>query len=411
MDVSSRDDYQSVALIPGLLPPPNVTSNFNDPESLAPATRSVICVALALMYCFLIVRIYTRLRVTCSFGADDLLCLASAAAITAYCAFVLSKLGNPLGPHQWNVPLVRLNSEEVQLVLPMLVTTSLYFVASSLLKTALLIFYLRIFRPSKRARTLICASIGVIIPCYVIGFAVNVAKIAPNIQRTTFPDTTTITNTTQISADYASTPVQNGCATPQVKLSAAMGVFSMVTDFYVLAIPVILVPKVQLPPTRKFGVCAILLTGLLACSASLVTCVYRFKLLHSSDCIWFIVLVYITCTIELNVGIMCSCMPIGFVVLNGLNKRISDSFAKFISTHSKNNNPSNPSMQKGTSERDHFPKIPSGAITGLRSFIRKAHSSQTDRTFDMSTYNELNSIDETYHGHLERGQGNSPLRY
>lgn len=50
---------------------------------------------------------------------------------------------------------------------------------------------------------------------------------------------------------------------PQLKIAIAMSIFSVVTDIYVLAIPVNLVFQLPLPLERKVGVLAIFLTGLL----------------------------------------------------------------------------------------------------------------------------------------------------
>ena len=53
------------------------------------------------------------------------------------------------------------------------------------------------------------------------------------------------------------------CGQKQLNVSVGMGVFSTITDFYVLTIPISLVVELRLPLKRKFGVSAIFLTGLL----------------------------------------------------------------------------------------------------------------------------------------------------
>lgn len=57
--------------IPAMTPPDGVTSNFVDPESRASATRIVICIALALMSLFLVLRVYSRLKTRGTFEVDD----------------------------------------------------------------------------------------------------------------------------------------------------------------------------------------------------------------------------------------------------------------------------------------------------------------------------------------------------
>ena len=64
-------DPVAFAQIPGLTPPPGTVSNLIDPYSVAPVSRVLMGITLALMWMFLILRVYTRACVTYSFGADD----------------------------------------------------------------------------------------------------------------------------------------------------------------------------------------------------------------------------------------------------------------------------------------------------------------------------------------------------
>lgn len=70
MDLSKLDP-EMLMHIPVHPPPPGVTSNFIDPLSRAYQTRIAIGVMLALMVPLLFLRLYTRLRVTKTFGLDD----------------------------------------------------------------------------------------------------------------------------------------------------------------------------------------------------------------------------------------------------------------------------------------------------------------------------------------------------
>jgi hypothetical protein len=56
---------------------------------------------------------------------------------------------------------------------------------------------------------------------------------------------------------------QARCSQPELNLSVTQGVFSAVSDFYVLCIPLQMVWGLRLPKTRKIGVSSIFLTGLL----------------------------------------------------------------------------------------------------------------------------------------------------
>lgn len=56
---------------PAVQPPPGETSNFVDPVSRCDQIIILIAMASALVVLFVLLRIYTRLRVTHAFGADD----------------------------------------------------------------------------------------------------------------------------------------------------------------------------------------------------------------------------------------------------------------------------------------------------------------------------------------------------
>lgn len=48
-----------------------------------------------------------------------------------------------------------------------------------------------------------------------------------------------------------------------LRIASTIGVFGVVTDFYVLIIPMHLVLQLHLPVRKKVGVCGIFITGLL----------------------------------------------------------------------------------------------------------------------------------------------------
>lgn len=56
-------------------PPPGVTPNYVDPESLAPVLVACITTCLVLMIIFVGMRLYTKLFISRAFGRDD--CMSS----------------------------------------------------------------------------------------------------------------------------------------------------------------------------------------------------------------------------------------------------------------------------------------------------------------------------------------------
>ncbi|KAL8677662.1 MAG: hypothetical protein Q9186_005924 [Xanthomendoza sp. 1 TL-2023] len=80
-------------------------------------------------------------------------------------------------------------------------------------------------------------------------------------------------------------------------------------DFYLLAIPLAAVAKLQMPFRKKLGVSAIFFTGLLACASGILALYYRIQLLNTQDLTWQFTPVFIFTVMEINTGIIVSCMP------------------------------------------------------------------------------------------------------
>lgn len=57
--------------IPAMTPPAGVIPNFIDPETLAPLAKYIMYITTVLMFLIFCLRVYVRLRVTNSWGADD----------------------------------------------------------------------------------------------------------------------------------------------------------------------------------------------------------------------------------------------------------------------------------------------------------------------------------------------------
>ncbi|KAF2745750.1 hypothetical protein M011DRAFT_405812 [Sporormia fimetaria CBS 119925] len=68
-----------------------------------------------------------------------------------------------------------------------------------------------------------------------------------------------------------------------LRVSVATGVFNVVSDLYILILPLPAVRKLKLSPRRKLGVYLIFSTGGLACIASILTLAFRSKNYGTAD--------------------------------------------------------------------------------------------------------------------------------
>ncbi|ETS78138.1 hypothetical protein PFICI_10200 [Pestalotiopsis fici W106-1] len=406
---------EQLAQVPSAFPPDGVTPNFIDPATTGPAARVIIGLSLGLMYILLCLRLYTRIVATSAFGADDLLCLMSAATNTAYCGVVLSALGSPLGPHQWDVPLIKQTEHFLNKAF---VFVCLYALAAMFLKSAFLVLYLRLFGPSRAARILIWVSLVCINLFYLLIIIIDSAKCGSALRNGVIP-TIDPENFSLLEylGRFQQIQTSSGCAYPQIVLSAAMSLVSVITDFYVLAIPIGLILTIKLPTQRKIGVSAIFLTGLIACVFSIASTVYRFQLLHSDDFNW-IITIALSLTMsndqarnrsaaEINIGICCCCMPVCYVVVHRLATDFRSSWASLVrlaSSGRRGQSTKEVSGQFGRSVSNDspyqqpLPTVPRGTITGLRSFVQNVYRSRPEPMSELQSYNDLISVDENYHG-------------
>lgn len=137
-------------------------------------------------------------------------------------------------------------------------TLIFYGVSAIFLKSALLSLYLRIIEPVRTARILIWASLVIITLFYTICFVTDAVICGKFFSQ---PDISAL--------DSSHFDPDDSCSVRQRPIWAMMSVFSVVSDFYLLIIPVILTMNLRLPLRRKIGVCCMFLTGFMFVISSL----------------------------------------------------------------------------------------------------------------------------------------------
>jgi hypothetical protein len=105
--------------------------------------------------------------------------------------------------------------------------------------------YLRIFSPSRRARHLILFGITLITLFYMACLL-----------------TETISCTPRLGETWMEAASSKRCGN-DITLGYVMAAFNVLSDFYLLAIPIPVVWKLQLPLRQKVGVSAVFMTGFL----------------------------------------------------------------------------------------------------------------------------------------------------
>ncbi|KAI1126740.1 hypothetical protein F5Y10DRAFT_244236 [Nemania abortiva] len=381
----SDEDWSLLSQIPALPPPPGVESNFDNPETRADLAKIVVSLTYGLMLVFLAMRIYTRIIVTNSLGVDDYLSLAAGASITAFTGLSLSLFRSPLGPHQWDVPLSDFNASFLERTLSSIVLFSL---SSLFVKTGLLALYLRVFAPNMTARIMIWVGFATIAIFYILSIILNIHFCVPISMTTPVPDPDA----------WAKKLKASNCSQPVYNLNAAVGLFGVVSDLYVLIIPVSMIYNLRIPRNRKLGILAVFLTGLLAVALSITSTAFRFIQLESYDFTWDSIPSYTLRAAELNIGLICSCMPVVFVILKKIFQPGCHNSSKRLATPPPRT-PShayiadlNRSDRANTIAQDHVPAPLTP--TALLGEPNRLSTSRGER----STFIELGSMESNYHG-------------
>ncbi|KAI1333325.1 hypothetical protein F5Y16DRAFT_10026 [Xylariaceae sp. FL0255] len=367
---------------PAAMPPEGQTSNLVDPVSIAWEVSFTIGITLGPAIILVAMRVYARLGLARRLGIDDWLCVASILVAIAFNSLVLSFLdipgGGPIGRHMWDISI----GAELRYATSSIFESVLSRLANTLAKLSLLTLYLRIFNPIPRMKLLIWFGLVTVTLFFFAAFIGTLVVCVGD------------------SPSYR-------CSTMVTRTVTAGTVFSLIFDIYILLIPIYLVPSLKLTFRHKVGVGAVFLLGSFACAAGVANVAIRFQIFLTSDLndfTWEVVQTYITKVAEINIGIICSCIPVVSAIVIGplgrLHSRVMEWLRPAVRTPQSNKgyvdaSEGSPSTSPLT--------IPRGTITGLRSMIRNFSGSLKEDSTDSDSYPTLNystSADDDYHHHL-----------
>ncbi|KAJ0109377.1 hypothetical protein J7T55_000302 [Diaporthe amygdali] len=218
-----------------------------------------------------------------------------------------------------------------------------------------------------------------------------------------------------------------------------LGVVGTVTDFYIITIPLTAISGLNMSLARKIGVSTLFATGLLACSFSAAGLAsrldnYRTTLVRKyPDPFWTSMPAYGLAIAEINLGIVCACVPAAFPIFKGLAEKSSTRWDSWRNYRSRSRTPSKPPQDnsKSTSNvsepHQGLPNVPRGTLQTLLSFVKGSQSTHRgdksqgtitvtkDTDIEMRPYSELRSGDfeNMYHSHLyqQGSQRNLAFKY
>lgn len=240
----SSTDFQlnEFTIIPALFPHKGQTSNFKYPESHGYNLVIACAICLPAMMICVAIRFYTKLRIKHVWGLDDWLVIPATIGAAGFAGVSLSTLGQGVGPHQWNVPFTAFTPS---LLRRFVVLDMLYSPTILMAKLSLLSLYLQIFRPNQALRYCIYFGMVFLTLFYAATFTAYGVLSIPRPGQSQLESILSV-NTAK-----------------DIPLGIAQGAVNVVTDFYILLIPIPGVLNLQLPRAKKIGVLAIFMTGTL----------------------------------------------------------------------------------------------------------------------------------------------------
>jgi len=291
-------------------PPPGVKPNFENPELVGGHSMTIVSsICVVLLFIVSSLRLYSKLRIMRKTTIDDYFFWISLPMLLLVLSIYLY-LDNhgAYGYHAWDVKIKSLTK-------PILVVTFVQQIvmpiAIWLIKATLILLILTAFRPIRWLRILCWVGLSVTFVFYTISLILNAVPCHPR------------GGTDRISylAGMASLQCAGNKGLVQ-RASIATGSFGVISDLYILIIPLPAVAKLHLGKRRKLGVFLIFSSGALACIASVLSLTFRVRAFGTKD-LTVDSIPTMTChLVELTVGLSLTCIaPIAKLVQYTLNTR------------------------------------------------------------------------------------------
>ncbi|MCJ1265998.1 hypothetical protein MMC22_005880 [Lobaria immixta] len=271
-----------LSVFPVAAPPPGMTSNFIDPESLATTTMGIGIVMLLLTIFVVIARLFSNYRATRGLGWDDCLCVIGTVLFVIYVGTSLDI--RQYARHGYDIPITWITVPAIKkLYLQSITSGPMIFFA----KSSLFMLYYRLFMTRRFVRYAIIFGVAFSFVVYFSNMTVAGIMCAPKVGHPW--DWTTIAKCYRISVS-----------------GFVLGIVNLALDIYLLILPIPVILPLQLSIKKKIGVLGMFMVGLFALVASIVSLVYRIKLWQGTDPTWNGFICVICTMIETGVTIMCS---------------------------------------------------------------------------------------------------------
>ncbi|OCK75112.1 hypothetical protein K432DRAFT_429625 [Lepidopterella palustris CBS 459.81] len=271
-------------------PTPEQMANWPAPNYINPETRvnvalGWIITTMTLMLLFIAARIYSRAVIKGSFGRDDWVMTVAAALSLSVSITACAATSFGLGYHLWDIRAGWIvKYAKIGFLAEVIVPWSM-----SLTKISICLTYLRLFpsRPNK----IFCWSVIVYLICWTIMAVFTVIFLC-----------------IPVAAQWDVTIENKTCLNLHAILLAT-ACSNSVSDVLVYLWPARTLWTIQLPLKERMGLVFIFAVGCIVCVAGICRIWYFHIFFSSYDTFWNSAILWsLTCT-EVDIGIVCGCLP------------------------------------------------------------------------------------------------------
>ncbi|KAF2234992.1 hypothetical protein EV356DRAFT_532274 [Viridothelium virens] len=269
--------YTANRIVGALPPPPGVTPNFVNPPNHDANTIALHTVCLTLITFFVGMRVGVRAFVLRQVGWDDGFILGAWALSVAFSGCMLKAMTLGVGRHLWDIP------KSQWLYITAIETRPIWL----LVKLAFFWSYKRIFYPSRVMKWLCYGGAFVCTDLYISQIFHDIFICIP------------------VQKDWD--PRLSGHCLPSGVGGSVTGIFNVISDVYILVLPLPFLWKLQMKLGPKLKLMALFGVGAFVNAASITRLALTYILADDKDVSWKTFKLTLFIVLELNLGLICVC--------------------------------------------------------------------------------------------------------
>ncbi|PYI02483.1 hypothetical protein BO78DRAFT_472604 [Aspergillus sclerotiicarbonarius CBS 121057] len=273
--------------VPASTPPAGVTANFVNPPNQNYQIYSINIALCLTGTTILLLRLYTRIRLQKTIAIDDWFCIGAQICAWLFAILCMLNIRNGYGVHMWDLHLNEIKPFKQY----DLAAEDIFVVGIWLVKTSILLFYLRL-SPEKRFRQMTYAIMAFVAIYNIISLLVFTLGCLP------------------VQAMWDVTLMPTAKCVQQLSFVYANAAFNLFSDLITLALPIKLCWSLQTTIKQRILLMLVLMMGSFACVIAIVRIVTMMPFVDDMDLTWYKVTLAKWAMVEINVGIICSCLPV-----------------------------------------------------------------------------------------------------